>query len=119
LVRGRLTPVPQLRGPGDYITIQFNPDPIIPAPFRKFPPEEGPRKEFEFWSSPAAHEYITSRRKTYAARFYPDGSFVSLERIPPGNYRLSAIFKNTSSSQKVTIVEGADAVLDLGEIHLQ
>jgi hypothetical protein len=119
LVRGRLTPVPQLRGPDDRVTIHFNPDPIIPAPFQKLPPEERPRKEFEFWSSPAGRERISSPRQTYMARFYPDGSFVSLGRIPPGNYRLSATFKNTSSSQKVTIGEGADAVLDLGEIQLR
>jgi hypothetical protein len=118
LVQGKLTPVPQLSAPGDHVVLHFNPDPIIPAPFQDVRPEERPRKEFEFWSSPAGRERINSSRRTYTARFYPDGSFVSIERIPAGNYRFIAVFKNTSASRKVVVTEEQD-LIDLGEIQLR
>jgi hypothetical protein len=118
MVKGRLTPVPQLRAPSDSVILHFNPDPIIPAPFQELPPEQRIRKEFEFWNSPAGRERINSPRQTYTARFYPDGSFVSLERVPAGNYRLGAVFKNTSASRKVVVTEEQD-VIDLGEIQLR
>lgn len=119
LVNGRLTPVPQFAAPGDHLVLHFNPDPINPAPFQDLPPDERRQKEFEFWSSRAGRERVNDSRRTYVARLNPDGSFVSLEHIPPGSYRFNAIFKNTSSSQNVVIGNISDSVLNLGEIRLR
>jgi RNA polymerase sigma factor (sigma-70 family) len=118
LVKGRLNPVPDT-GTGGHVVLHFNPDPVTPLRLQAQHTEERRNKELEFWNSPAGRGRVNSARHTYSARMYPDGSFVSLGRLPAGKYKFIAVFKNASFSQNVEIGDYPDAVLDLGEIRLR
>ena len=67
-----------------------------------------------------AREFVNSRRDINLD-VRNDGSFVSVERVPAGDYRLWAAFKNASTHQKVTVSEEQEALaeLDIGVIELR
>jgi hypothetical protein len=119
LVKGRLMPVPIIR-PGDmapHVVLRINGE-RPPLPFNRAAADQKLRQEFEFWSSPAARERLRTQQ-TFAVRVFEDGSFVSLERVPPGKYQVMATFKNTSASQPLAVSEGPDTIMDLGEIKMR
>jgi RNA polymerase sigma factor (sigma-70 family) len=74
----------------------------------------------DYWTSPVAREFSTSRRMT-DLDVRADGSFVSVERVPAGDYLLFAVFKNASTNRKITITPQQEilAELDLGAIELR
>jgi RNA polymerase sigma factor (sigma-70 family) len=118
LIKGRLVPVPIIRGDmAPHVSLRLNGEPN-PLPFNRATGDQKLRQEFEFWSSPAAREHLRTQQ-IFAARILEDGSFVSLERLPPGKYQVLATFKNTSASQPFAVSEGPDTIMDLGEIKMR
>ena len=76
------------------------------------------RREFEFWTSALGREHVNNPR-VYSAAVGEDGSFVSLERLPPGKYRFTTVFKGASVTLSIEVVEGTTEVLDVGEVQLR
>jgi hypothetical protein len=103
----------------DFVVSQFYADlPPASAVLHAGPPEERARRELEFWTSPAGREHVNTPR-VYAAWVRKDGSFVSLENLPPGKYRFTTMFKGGSATQPFTIGADPPAELSLGEIQLR
>ena len=76
-------------------------------------------KAVEFWTSPAGREYINTPR-IFALRIDNDGSFVCVERVPPGNYDLVATLQNLSTRHRVAIgPEYVQTEVDVGTLTLR
>ncbi|HWN93795.1 MAG TPA: carboxypeptidase-like regulatory domain-containing protein, partial [Methylomirabilota bacterium] len=71
-----------------------------------------------FWTSSAARQHL-ERPQMYSTRVYEDGSFASLERLPPGKYLVLATFKKTWASYPLVVPDGLDTTIDIGEIKLR
>jgi RNA polymerase sigma factor (sigma-70 family) len=82
------------------------------------PKEERPMRELEFWTSSVGREHINTPR-VYSAFVQSDGSFVSLEHLPPGNYRFTTTFKGASATRHITVGEDQPEELPLGDIPLR
>jgi hypothetical protein len=54
-------------------------------------------------------------------RVNEDGSFISVERVPAGDYRFTAIFKNVSVTRMFTVSAGDEQLpeVNLGSIALR
>ncbi len=82
------------------------------------PANERPMRELEFWTSPAGREHIDTPR-VYSALVRDDGSFLSLENLPPGKYRFTTVFKSCSATCPITVSEEQPKEMTLGEIPLR
>jgi hypothetical protein len=91
---------------------------VPPPPLNEGPPEERKRRELDFWTSPAGRERVNTPL-VYSAVVRDDGSFVSLERLRPGKYRFTTVFKDASVTRHITISEEQPPEMDLGEIPLR
>ncbi|MCI0536004.1 MAG: sigma-70 family RNA polymerase sigma factor [Verrucomicrobiales bacterium] len=82
--------------------------------------DEGKLEAVEFWTSVGAREFVNARRMI-SFRVSDDGSFVSVERVPTGEYRFSAVFKNASMNRKLTVTPEDEQLphVDLGEVELR
>jgi hypothetical protein len=84
--------------------------------------DDGKLEAVDYWTSPVTREYVNSRRMM-DLDVRNDGSFVSVERVPAGDYLLFAVFKNASnnSNQKITISPEQEALpeLSIGSIELR
>ena len=81
------------------------------------PANERPMRELEFWTSPAGREHINTPR-VYSALIRDNGSFVSLENLPPGKYRFTTMFKGCSATRHITVSDEQPKEMNLGEIAL-
>jgi hypothetical protein len=74
----------------------------------------------DYWTSQVARDFVNSRRMT-DLDVRNDGSFVSVERVPAGDYGLWAEFKNASTHQKITISAEQETLteLNIGAIELR
>jgi hypothetical protein len=88
------------------------------SPLAGVPASERPARALEFWTSPAGREYINTPR-VHSLRLLEDGTFVSVEPLPPGKYRLTIVCKRSSATRHLVIPEEQPAELPLGEIRLQ
>jgi len=98
--------------------------PQASAPSNLGPANERAQRELEFWTSAAGREDVNTRR-VYAAFVRDDGSFASVECLPPGQYRFTTVFKiagdsqkNFSTTQELKVEEDQAEELPLGEIPL-
>jgi integrase len=81
--------------------------------------DEGKLEAVEFWTSVVAREFINARRMI-SLRVSGDGSFISVERVPAGEYQFTAVFKTASMNRKLTVTP-EDAQLphvDVGDVEL-
>ncbi|MCI0540766.1 MAG: sigma-70 family RNA polymerase sigma factor [Verrucomicrobiales bacterium] len=84
------------------------------------PLDEGKLASVEFWTSSAGREFVNARRMV-SLRVGGDGSFLSVERVPAGEYRFSAVFKNASLNRKLIITSEDEQLpdFDLRDIELR
>src|SRR6185503_2302591 len=68
------------------------------------PASERLMRELEFWTSPAGREHVNTPR-VYSALVRDDGSFISLENLPPGKYRFTTVFKDWSVTRNIVVSE--------------
>ena len=82
--------------------------------------DEGTLAAVDFWTSPVARQYINSRISV-SFRRTEDGSFISVERVPAGEYQFSVTAKNAWAHRKVTVTpqDEQQPYLELGTIELQ
>jgi hypothetical protein len=82
--------------------------------------EEGMRAGLAFWTSKEGREFVNSRQ-LFSLRVLEDGSFVSVERVPPGQFRLDGIFRGASVNRELTIAASSEenGELDLGALELR
>jgi hypothetical protein len=110
----------------DFVVSQFYADlPQASAFINQGPASERALRELEFWTSAAGREHVNTPR-VYAAFVRDDGSFASVESLPPGRYRFSTMFKITGETRKhasathqVVVGEDQAAELPLGDIPLR
>jgi RNA polymerase sigma factor (sigma-70 family) len=121
-VTGRFVPPPDqaLDWKKDFILSHLNADlPQASTFINPGPLDERPLRELEFWTSPAGREQINTPR-VYSALVREDGTFVTLENLPPGKYRFTTVFKkNASATRQITIGEDQPVELPLGDIPLR
>jgi len=81
--------------------------------------DDGKLEAVDYWSSQVAREFVNSRRGT-DLDVKEDGSFVSVERVPAGEYLLFAAFKKGSANRQVTISAEQEALpeLNIGSVEL-
>lgn len=89
------------------------------------PKAERPMRELEFWTSAAGREHVNTPR-VYSVLVHSDGTFATLENLPPGNYRFTTMFriggsskKSSSVTQQVSIGDECPEQLPLGELQLR
>jgi hypothetical protein len=78
-------------------------------------------KAVDYWTSPIARQHVNSVTMI-SLRVADDGTFVSVERVPAGEYQLDAVFKSASVHNRVVTVsttEGQLVELDLGAVQLR
>jgi hypothetical protein len=82
--------------------------------------DERTLRAVEFWTSAAGREHINTRGMI-SLRVHDDGSFVSVERVPPGEYQFSAVFGNASMHRKLTVTAAHEQLphFDLGVVDLR
>ncbi len=89
------------------------------------PQDERPRRELDFWTSAAGREHVNTPR-VYAIVLFENGAFETSDNLPPGRYRLTAMFRTGPASDDVASVtrdvaidvEGP-AALPLGDIPIR
>ena len=120
-ITGRLTPPPgrTVSWGREFITCQFYADqPQSSDLIGNVPADERPMRELEFWTSPAGREHVNTKR-VYSGFVRDDGSFVSLENLPPGKYRFTTVFKDCSATHHITVSDEQPEEMTLGEIPLR
>lgn len=101
----------------DFILAHFDPEmPLISA--LNSSEKERHVQALEYWSSPAGREHILTRQ-VYAAHVKADGTFASLENIPPGRYRFSVVFRKGEARQEITIDTNHPPEIALGTLQLR
>lgn len=109
----------------DFVLSQFYADLPQASSFIEQGPASGRAlRELEFWTSAAGREHVNVSR-VYEAFVRDDGSFASLECLPPGRYRFTTVFETHGKTQKQLsttqqIIIGADQAteLPLGDLPL-
>ncbi|HEY2951481.1 MAG TPA: carboxypeptidase regulatory-like domain-containing protein, partial [Verrucomicrobiae bacterium] len=120
-ITGRIVPPPgrTISWKKDLIAAQLYADlPQASALIGNEPANERPMRELEFWTSPAGREHVNTPR-VYSAMIRDDGSFASLENLPPGKYRFMTTFKGFSATRQVIVGEQQPKEMTLGEIPLR
>lgn len=142
---GETTPVVIRENPGTRVTGRFVPPPgkridwkkdfVVSHLYADLPPAsafinsgpnaERPMRELDFWTSPAGREHVNTPR-VYSAVVQENGSFATLENLPPGNYRFTTVFRTGGSSKdtasvtrQVNIGNDRPEELPLGELQLR
>lgn len=90
----------------------------VPHPPRdQGPLEERPMRALEFWTSTAGRDYVNTTR-VYSVLVRDDGSFASVEPVPPGKYRFTTVFKNCSATRHLALGEEPSEI-QLGLVPLR
>jgi len=118
-VTGRFVPPPgrTINWKKDFILSHLNCDPQSIF-LNSGNPDEHPLRELDYWTSAAGRGHINTPQ-VYSALVRDDGSFLTLENLPPGKYRFTTVFKDCSVNRNITIGEEQPPELPLGEIPLR